>query len=68
MAKNRNRYYQKHDEYKEKNRQRYNQNKEKYTKKVECECGGHYENSHKLRHFKTKKHRAYLQQKDYINS
>ena len=66
--KNRNRYYQKQDEYSEKNRQRYHQNKEIQTKKIECECGGHYGNGHKLRHFKTKKHQAYLQQKDHIIS
>lgn len=47
----------------EKNRQYYETNKEKNKEKHYCECGGKYRHSDKARHFKTKKHQQYLEQK-----
>jgi len=62
-------------QYREQNReyfneyqkQYYEENKEyiceKAREKIECECGGKYSRSHKLRHFKSKKHLKYLESK-----
>jgi NADH pyrophosphatase NudC (nudix superfamily) len=49
---------------KESNAQYYQQNKEtikeKRSQKFDCDCGGKYTRNHKVRHFKTQKHQAYI--------
>ena len=35
-------------------------NKEKRNEKFDCECGGRYSYSYKAKHFKTKKHQAFI--------
>jgi hypothetical protein len=34
--------------------------KARQTQKFDCECGGHYNYAHKIRHIQTKKHQEYL--------
>lgn len=34
--------------------------KERQSQKFNCECGGHYNYTHKIRHLQTKKHQEYL--------
>ena len=36
------------------------------NKKHNCECGGKYENSHKVRHFKTKKHQRFISSTEVV--
>lgn len=42
------------------------ENKEKTNEKFKCECGGQYTNVNKLKHFKTKKHQKYLNEKSKL--
>tara|TARA_R110001632_G_scaffold192644_1_gene313477 strand:- start:1251 stop:1736 length:486 start_codon:yes stop_codon:yes gene_type:complete len=35
-------------------------NKDKLTEKIKCDCGGKYIHTNKARHFKTKKHLAFI--------
>jgi len=61
-----------HEEYKKQYYQKYNQNgkeyfknyrennREKISEKFKCECGGKYTRQNKSQHFKSKKHKAYL--------
>jgi len=44
------------DKIKENNKLWKEKNKEKLKEQIICECGGHYRNSDKARHFKSKKH------------
>ena len=56
-------------EYREKNKEKmkeYRENnkdkiKETHQEKFNCDCGGKYTHCHKTRHFKTKKHLAYME-------
>jgi hypothetical protein len=57
-------YRTEHAEKIKERKKKYNtENAEKINQKYECECGGKYTNSHKSRHFTTKKHLKYLNNK-----
>jgi hypothetical protein len=43
----------------QKHREYYNKNKDRLNEKINCECGGVYNSTHKARHFKTLKHMNY---------
>ena len=51
-------YYQSKKEFYQ---QKYQKNKDILNKKFNCECGGKYIQSHKLRHLKTKMHVTYIE-------
>tara|TARA_R110000772_G_scaffold262701_1_gene381855 strand:+ start:109 stop:759 length:651 start_codon:yes stop_codon:yes gene_type:complete len=54
---NADRINERHKEYREKNTDKI---KERANQKFNCECGGEYTLSNKLRHFRTKIHQKYL--------
>ena len=52
------------DEYRRENKEKVNENQRRYRKekgKINCECGGFYSIQNKARHFKSKKHLAFIQ-------
>jgi hypothetical protein len=61
-------YYQENKKYiMEKAKQNYETNRAKLHEKFTCECGGKYTYHHKTHHLKTKKHLAYICEKEKTN-
>ena len=57
----RKQYFQKYNQNKKEYNKNYRENnREKINQKFECECGGKYTRQNKSQHFKSKKHKAYL--------
>lgn len=46
------------------NKNYYKKNKDKLKELINCECGGKYRKYNKSKHFKTKKHLKYLENKE----
>jgi len=66
IKENQREYYEKHkEEILERNKQYREEHKEEIreqkSQKFDCECGGSYTNSHKIRHMKTQRHLKYLE-------
>tara|TARA_R110000782_G_scaffold116074_1_gene206113 strand:- start:10 stop:555 length:546 start_codon:yes stop_codon:yes gene_type:complete len=54
-------YHQKHKEQNNKHsKDYYYKNQDKLRKKINCNCGGHYQHARKAEHFKTNRHQSYL--------
>ena len=61
--KNKEKYNKYYEKNKDKHIEIYKKNKEKINEKFTCECGGSFTKINKFKHFKTKKHQKYLENK-----